>query len=285
MSASATPKQGDHVFNAVETAILRPFDTIRSLRSAHIDGQHFLQDYLLNSYSLVRMQAEAPVLIAAREFVASAGAEEEALRELKSLSMRHPALMRVTPSVLREIHTQNSVKFGNAAERFEIEVLRAVQHSLEAAVAPRGAPPPRTGASPSPGIAYQQMLDAAYDPAAALVVITNSMSRENPPLQGAFQPLIFRIAESLETPGMWKEPYANSDKERLSPAGKTVTGNTITGIRDVFMKLDYLKGPSMAFAAWIRDEIARNARSPGAGAGYGAMLHLLHGQLQRTRRP
>jgi hypothetical protein len=26
MSASATPKQGDHVFNAIESAILRPFE-------------------------------------------------------------------------------------------------------------------------------------------------------------------------------------------------------------------------------------------------------------------
>src|SRR6059058_1268886 len=79
MSASATPKQGDHVFNAVEIAIMRPFESIRALRSALVDGEHFLHDYLLHSYSMARNMADAPVLVAARNLVALAGAEEDSL--------------------------------------------------------------------------------------------------------------------------------------------------------------------------------------------------------------
>lgn len=52
MSATATPKQGDHVFNAVDTALMRPFETVKSLRSPIIQGQHFVHDYLLQSYSM-----------------------------------------------------------------------------------------------------------------------------------------------------------------------------------------------------------------------------------------
>jgi hypothetical protein len=52
VSATATPKQGDHVFNAVDTALMRPFETVKSLRSPIIQGQHFVHDYLLQSYSM-----------------------------------------------------------------------------------------------------------------------------------------------------------------------------------------------------------------------------------------
>src|SRR5438309_2125078 len=157
MSASATPKQGDHVFNAVEIAIMRPFESIRALRSALVDGEHFLHDYLLHSYSMARNMADAPILVAARNLVALAGAEEDSLREISALRSRYPALARVSSQLLREIHLQNSNQFGAASRRFEFEFLREVQQSLETAVAPAAAKPPAT-LTPSPGIASQQML-------------------------------------------------------------------------------------------------------------------------------
>jgi hypothetical protein len=56
-TAAATPKQGDHVFNPVETPIIRPFETIRSLRSTFVDGEHFIHDYLLHSYSMAKRRS------------------------------------------------------------------------------------------------------------------------------------------------------------------------------------------------------------------------------------
>ncbi|MBI4909056.1 MAG: hypothetical protein HY820_35875 [Acidobacteria bacterium] len=144
-----TPKQGDHVFNAIETAILGPVETIRGLRSAIVDGQHFLHDYLLISYSLARRIADSPALVAARKYVASGGAEEDAVREIAALRTRRPKLARITPALLRDMHQRNATQFGAAAERFELEALSTVIQALEAAIAPRTGGAARTA---SPGI-------------------------------------------------------------------------------------------------------------------------------------
>ena len=40
---------------------MRPFETMRSLRSPIIDGQHFVHDYLMHSYSMAKQIAEGPL--------------------------------------------------------------------------------------------------------------------------------------------------------------------------------------------------------------------------------
>ena len=73
MSATATPKQGDHVFNAVDTALMGPFETVKLFRSPIIEGQHFVYDYLLHSYSMAKQIAEAPILAAGRKLESEIG--------------------------------------------------------------------------------------------------------------------------------------------------------------------------------------------------------------------
>lgn len=276
MSASAIPKQGDHVFNAVDTALIRPFETLRSLRSPLIEGQHFVPDYLLHSYSMAKQIAELPILAAGRKLVASAGAEDDALRELLELRSRYPALARINSAVLRDVHKRNSDRFGSAAARYEFEVLSAIQLALETAVAPPTAPPRRAGTPANPGIAFQQMLDAAYDPAAALVVITNSASRETTAVQGTYHPVIAGLADTLERPLMWRDPFATFREER-----PTATGRMIMTIRDVLMRMDLLKAQSVTFGNWLRGEIAQKRRPPQTDAVFGSMLHLIHARLQQ----
>ncbi|HZQ53008.1 MAG TPA: hypothetical protein VFB14_12470 [Bryobacteraceae bacterium] len=276
MSSSATPKQGDHVFNAIDIALLRPFESIRSLRSVNVDGEHFLHDYLLHCYSMARKMAEAPAVLTARKFVASANAEENALREFARLRSRYPSLARITPALLREIHLRNSDQFGAAADRYEREVLTLVQRSLEAAVAP-GAKP--SGAAiPAVSIACQQMLNATYDPAAALVVIADSLSTESLPTQGALYSTVTGIAGTLDRPAMWRDAFAS-----LREARPTATGRLISGIRDVLMQIDLLRAQSMTFPALIKDEIGQKSRSGQAGAVFAGMLHLVHARLQQMR--
>src|SRR4051794_6890556 len=215
MSSASTPKQGDHIFNAVDTAIMRPFDTIRSLRSGLVNGQHFLHDNLLISFSRARAMADNSELKSARAYSASSGAEEDALRFLSAMSSRYPALRRVTPDALRTAHSLNAERFGKASERFEFELLWAVQQALERAVTPAGAGP-AAGRTPSVSIAFQKMLGAAYDPAAALVVIATSTFKEIPAMQSAFHTVLVKIAETLDRPGMWKEPYSGFNDVRTS---------------------------------------------------------------------
>jgi hypothetical protein len=276
MSASATPKQGDHVFNAVETAIPAPFETIRSLRSGFADGQHFLHDYLLHSYSIAKNIADAFTTLAARSLSASAGAEQDALRDIGKLCAPYPALRRVNAGMLRDIHLRNASQFGAAARRFEVEFLRTVQQALEAAVAPRGA---RASAqTASPGIACQQMLAAAYDPGSALVVVVDRMSGEATPAQSAFHPVIVGIAQTLDRPAMWKSPF---DAFRESRA--TATGAVIGKIRDVLARIEAFKAQSSVFAALVKNEIAQKGRAPSADDTFGAMVHLLHARLQQMQ--
>ena len=274
MASATAPKQGDHVFNAVDTALMRPFQTISSLRSGLVDGQHFIHDYLLQIDGLAREIARSRILADSRMHVATAGAEEDALREFSKLKTRLPALARVNATVLRDAHQKNAERFGGAAAHYETEFLRAVLEALEAVVAPT--PAPRRDASP--GIAYQQMLSAAYDPAAALVVITNSMSRETMAHQAAFHSIISALADTLDKPGMWRDPYTNFGDDRAAVGTRTV----IDGIRAGLLGMDQLKARSGYFAMFIRNEIAQKASWPGATTAYGAMLHLLHGKLVQT---
>jgi hypothetical protein len=276
MSASATPKQGDHVFNAVETAILAPFETIRSLRSGFCDGQHFLHDYLLHSYSIARNIADAFTSLAARSLSASAGAEEDALREIRKLWAQYPALRRVDAQLLRDIHLQNASHFGAAVRRFEVELLKTVQQALESAVAPRAAQ--AAGQTPSPGIACQQMLASAYDPGSALIVVVDRMSGEATPAQSAFYPVIVGIAQTLDRPAMWSSPF---DAFRESRA--TATGAVIGKIREVLARIEAFKAQSSVFAALVKNEIAQKGRAPGADDTFGAMVHLVHARLQQMQ--
>ena len=282
MSASATPKQGDHVFNAVETAILAPFETIRSLRSPLVDGQHFLYDYLLHSYSIAKNIADAFTGLAARSLSASAGAEQDALREMGKLSGQHVALRRVDAQRLREIHLQNASDFGSAARRFEVELLKTVQQALQVAVAPRA---PRARLPDTiPGIACQQMLAAAYDPGSALIVVMDRMCGEPVPAQSLFHPVIVGIVQTLDRPAMWMTPYQNF-KEPRETAGREPrpTIAAIRKIREVLARVEAFKAQSSVFAALLKNEIAHKGRSAGAEETFGAMLHLLHARVSQMQ--
>jgi hypothetical protein len=276
MSASATPKQGDHVFNAVETAILAPFETIRSLRSGVADGQHFLHDYLLHAYSIAKNIGDAFKELAARGLSASGGAEQDALREIAKLSAQYPALRRVNAQGLRDIHLQNASRFGTAARRFEVELLKTVQQALESAVAPGAT---RAAAQTAvPGIACQQMLAAAYDPGSALIVVVDRMSGESLPAQSAFHPVILGIAQTLDRPAMWRSPF-----DAFRESRPTATGIVIRKIRDVLARVEGFKAQTSVFAALVKNEIAQKAHSPGSGETFGAMLHLLHARLTQMQ--
>ncbi|MEZ5353185.1 MAG: hypothetical protein R2762_11160 [Bryobacteraceae bacterium] len=275
MAAGSAPKQGDHVFNAVAIGILQPFETMRSLRSPGVNGQVFVPVYLPQTYGLAQQWAGSPALIASREFTASEGAEEDALREIAKLRARFPALANISASLLRTIHDQNARRFGEASRRFERELLAAVLQALEAAA---GGAAMTAGPTASPGIAYQQMLAAAYDPAAALVVITTSMARESIGQQGAFCPVIAAIAETLDRPALWKEPYRGYRAHTLTP-----TGTLIERIRDALLRMEWLKGPGAGLSTILGAEIARNAKGPRASADCGPMLYLIHQKVQQLR--
>jgi hypothetical protein len=274
MASPAVPRQGDHVFNAIAAALMRPFDTIGSFRSILIDGRHFVHDYLLRCYSFTREIAESRVIEESRRHAASAGAEEDALRELAKLRGRFPALARINAARLREVHDANAKEFGAAAERFEAGILESVLLVLQnvAAEAPAG------HRAPVPGIAYQQMLSAAYDPAAALIVITNRASRETLGHQAAFYPAIASIADTLDRPGMWRDPYDKFREER-----QTATGAVIGDIRTTLLGLDGLKGRSILFGDYIREEITQKSSWAHAQPVYGSMLHMLHSWRQQRR--
>lgn len=183
---------------------MRPFQSLCSLRSPDLDEGHFVYDYLLHCYSLAKKMGEAPAMVMARRFVATANAEENTLRELTRMRPRYPSIARLTASMLRDIHVRNSDQFGTAANRYERELLTLVQRSLEAALVPIGSKP-STASTPAVSIACQQMVGASYDPAAALVVIANSMSTESVPTQGLLHSTIIGIVDTLDRPAMCRE--------------------------------------------------------------------------------
>jgi hypothetical protein len=122
------------------------------------------------------------------------------------------------------------------------------------------------------------MIAAAYDPAAALVVITDSASQEPAPAQPNFHRTIAAIADSLDKPATWKDPYENFRESR-----PTETGKKLELILEVLRRMDLLKAQSSTFTGTIANEIRHKATTPNAAEKYGAMLHLLHMRLQQLR--
>jgi len=278
VSSAASPKQGDHVFNAIDTAVIRPFEKLKKLRSEITEGEHFVHDYLLHVYSLAVRIAQTPIMAVGRSLVASAGGEEDAIRELVRLQTQYPVLARINASALRSVHQRNADRFGAAAARYEFEVFRAIQQALELAVTPPGARPPGANRSASPGIAFQQMLDNAFDPAAALVVLTKSASQELPAVQRGFVPLIAGLAEALDRPLMWKDPFAGFHEAR-----PTATGRMIVTVANMLLQLEQLKAQSILFGNLIEAEIRQKTRPPQTDAIFGSMLHLIHARLQQLQ--
>ena len=68
---TAPPRQGDHVFNDLSTAVLKPFLSIKALQSPFADGAQFLYSHLLLTYSIARQIADSPALIDARRLTAT----------------------------------------------------------------------------------------------------------------------------------------------------------------------------------------------------------------------
>jgi hypothetical protein len=178
--------------------------------------------------------------------------------------------------MLLDKHLRNSDQFGAASDRYEREILTLIQRSLETALVVRREEPsnPRT---PVGSIACQQMLNAAYDPAAALIVVTNSMLSEAQSAQGTLHGVIVRIADTLDRPALWREAFLGFREMRDSGTGKI-----ISGIRDVLTQMELLKAQSMSFTALIKNEIRHKSQSGEAEEEFGAMLYLLHRRLQQT---
>ncbi len=273
MASFSAPKQGDHVFNDVATAILSPFEIIGSANLSRGTGRDFIQRYLLHTHNLAKELADRAVLRTMRRFSASEGGQDDALRELGKLAGRYPRLASLNPGVLHGIHVKNSTAFGAATRRYEVALLTELRQSIEATLAGRRSTSPRNS-----GIAFQQMLDAAYDPAAALVAITLSMYNETTQLQGAFLPVILDLVEALDRPGLWKEPYKNFRESKT-----TATGALIHEIGLAQLNLDSMKAPGSLFTSNLSDEIAAGPRfqPQQTQSEYGEMLHKLHQHLQR----
>ena len=187
----------------------------------------------------------------------------------------------MTTSRFREVHESNAAHFGAAALRFEIALLTAVREALGIAVTPAGERGRRSPVYASAGIAYQQLIDAAYDPAAALRVIAATF-RKGGSAQGAFQQWFVAVADTLDQPPLRKTPYLAF---RESPPA--LTGRRLNEIRDGLFQLDILKAKGMSFSMLVQTELMHSAKtaSPHQQDTHSAILHLVHERLQQIRGP
>lgn len=279
MGGSHTPKQGDHVFNAVNDVLMLPFESLSGLQvPPPADGSRFVQIYLLHSADRIRRIADNEGLSAARKLSASQGAEEDALRVLAGLSDRRPALRRVNPGLLRKVHLENASQFGSAALRYELEVLGAVRSSIEGLLGGAAAP---AGLGTKAGLAFQELLNHAYDPGSALVMIAKTMQNENPGVQGTFLGLIESIADKLERPAMWRDPFIAFSEANTR---QSETARIVEIIAEGLRQLQYLKVPGFSLDSSIREEIKQIARGlPLPPNEASALLYGLQNRIQTLR--
>lgn len=245
--------------------LLRPFAAMDELKSAHADGRQFVADHLRALRGWIRNLTDSAALVKARKLSAFDGAEEDALRLIRGLTGRFPALARVNEALLRKVHAENARQFGAAALAFEMEFLLAVQEVLEGG----------TRATALVGIAYQQVLGNAYDPAAALVMVAKSASTENAATTPVFHGLIASLADTLERPGMWREPYAGFREART-----TATAEMVLTIRDGLVALEAVQVPGLSMSSLIRDEIKQTERK---GQEFSGLVFLLNQRVEALR--
>lgn len=213
------PKQGDHVFNDLETAIVAPVETITSFQGDTVNGQHFLDDYLLHTKCMFQKLAGDELWRSSRSYTASDGDEEDVLKELRKLQPKMPSLPRLEPVLLREIHDDNANRFGERRERYEYDFFNCLQDLLTG-VANGDAAGPAPRSMLGAHIAFQRMVDRAYDPAAALVVVTKRSLMDDSIGQGVTQRLISSLAQAAmaNDPTQWTHPF---ELFPLSKAGET----------------------------------------------------------------
>jgi hypothetical protein len=281
MGGSHTPKQGDHVFNAFGEVLWRPFESLTALNSPPADGARFIQFYLLGCADRIQHLGAVEALTTARRLTVSQGDEEDALRALAGFSDRRPVLRRVNPAMLRKIHLENARDFGEAARYYELEVLRAVQSAIEGLVVASTQGAAQVDSDTKAGIAFQRVLNHAYDPGSALVIIAKSVQNENPAAQGAFLGLIESIADKLERPAMWRDPF---DAFPESNALRSETGRIVRTISEGLRQLFYSKVPGLSLDVALRQEIKQSARGMALqGSEASALLFGLQNRIQKLR--
>ena len=278
MAATADPQQGDHLFNDLGTAVLRPFLRIRDLCSPEANGEDFLNTHLLHTFSMAHGIAHAKTLVAARTLVAT-GTVDEADRALTSLRTRFPALKPITARALRAVHDRNAEQFGNAAQRFEMTFTVAIRNAVQAAIAGR-ALQPRSREDANASMAFQRLVGSAYDPAAALRLLVARLATEAASSQGALQNFIVRAAEAIDRPTFWRNPFL--DLQAKDPAASI---RTITSVKDKLLDLYALNSRGMNFSLVVQTEIEQVAAeaTPEVRATYDGMLYLLHRRVQQLQ--
>ena len=220
-------KQGDHVFNDLQTAIERPIDSIRSATNAGLDGRHFLIDYLPHGTDLARRILRDPIWSAVRQYVATPGQEQDALNRLHRVATNRGFVARVTYQKVVQAHLQNAERFGQAASRFEFEFLSAMVHALTVAIK---RPDSSNNSNlifsdhATPVIAFQSMVNAAFDPAAAMVVLMDRADKENALGQGSVLNLLEAIWGTIDPnrPAMWADAWNQFRDTKPQPVVRLV---------------------------------------------------------------
>lgn len=260
---TTTPKQGDHVFNDLSTAIVRPFETIKSLP----EGRMFVFEHLVKFDDSMRELSERPDLQESRKYSAMDGDEQDAFQ-------RPPAQFQSLSRVeLQALHDANAAAFGAAAARYELATLEVVYSLVEQAISPGNA------SLPNCGNAFQQMFQSSYDPASALVLILARTKREAVPKQSPCYNVAFQVMQSLQRPANWSAPYANAVDT------SSATGKLIDGIGSSMRKLESMRMLGMSMTERMRIEMSPYLKESAAkrGGELSRTLHALHGKIQKLR--
>jgi hypothetical protein len=79
---------------------------------------------------------------------------------------------------------------------------------------------------------------------------------------------------------MWKDAYLEFREN-----AQTSSGNAILSLRDSLFQVQALKGRGMGLSVLVKSEITKGVdhTSPQVQQEFGALLHLVHRQLQQIR--
>lgn len=272
-------KQGDHVFNDLEGAILAPFETLAQLRSEELQGEDFVNDYLLHAKTLAKNLAEDEFWLATRSIVATSHDEDDVIKELRKLQLQFPSIPVINNEVMNSTHLANAREFGEASEEYERDFLIAMREMLTAVAtdAPSDLTPVLTA-----HIAFQKIVNTAYDPAAAMVAIAKQAMLEDLLDEPATLDLIAALGQIIVRPNphQWHAPYEVYRLHKTSHTQKLAQS-----IHQTLQRRDLLSMHGQNLLRVVRSEMTEKdvvgISAEDRKKQYGYMLHLVNQRIMQ----
>lgn len=234
----STPKQGDHVFNDLESGILRPFRVVSSIGCGNAPGHPALSDYMHVGIDDAKRLFRRAAYTDARRLVSHPSVEADILKVLNP-RRRQYGRAELTLQKLRDTHHRNASQFGSRLQEYTEAAIDCFLAVLTAAI-DKKTHTPGISAVKSTTVSLRgcALVHASFDPATALVLLVSTGYAEKQQALDKVLVLADKLADSIvhERPMEWSPVVRQHGLDQTTGAGRAAT--TMAEMWDFFRELE-----------------------------------------------